>query len=721
MPSIGPTIHGVELSAFVTKDFSTGRRPEVGRGERTPFARGSARFSSTDLSRIKLTTVGQPTTRATRITEKSVRTASRAMGEALGALALGNIPTAGKWMAQARQNLEPMLDKAVLAQASELSGRQETPEQVADHILLVRLGKHLAQIDDSTLFTMAKLVNTDSQNELGPDGPLLRQAVIKEADARLADGLGTIRTELSNPAMDAGKAARRLNDDVEVLIDRWIVAKRFKGEPLPKQNGAEILPFAMSTHIRMKLMSEFTDPDKMKQVAQFIEPSRLAAMAKNATEPLLGVLKEVITHKLLDRMNSLTGPLAALDFGVPEKIAPALDTAYSDFFSILKVAQELESHTGETTLTSMLRAGFEGVLTSVFEDVATTDGLLEKFSSKDLTTLMEIGGKAGVPIDGLPASKINVREQVRTIATARIESSYPEVRRLGQAVLSEMTANPIHLERLWTNMNAFRAEVTRGLAHHHRVLDPSIPLPEEGDGEIYAAMILDHMAHFSPDHPRSNRDEMLDLLVPDLSVDSVKQLPYRTTDLTPEMLAPFSTAELTRLHYHVCSELKNSKYKSDAGKQQLIRNQKALEDIMLDRKMPVVRALLDNHAVEASLSIVSDLGKKHISQVAQLKGERTVAMTNIIFTNFLLSQGMHRFCQAFDPYILDKPETHHVDFGDDRFEIWSGFYNAVRDEAAEKAFPSGKLPEGVTSKTIQAQSILEGSWAGRNYLRQLPG
>jgi hypothetical protein len=108
-------------------------------------------------------------------------------------------------------------------------------------------------------------------------------------------------------------------------------------------------------------------------------------------------------------------------------------------------------------------------------------------------------------------------------------------------------------------------------------------------------------------------------------------------------------------------------------------------------------------------------------QMAQLKGEKTVAMTNIIFTNFLLGQGMNRFCQAFDPYILDKPETHHVDFGDDRFESWSSFYNAARDEAAGKAFPGGTLPEGVTSKTIQAQSILEGSWAGRNYLRQLPG
>jgi hypothetical protein len=721
MPSIGPTIHGVDLSAFVTKDFSTGRRPDVGRGERTPFARGSTRFSGSDLTRIKLTTVGQPTTRATRITEKSVRTASRAMGEALGALASGSIPTAGKWLSQARQNLEPMLDKAVLDQASELSGRQHTPKEVADHILLVRLGKHLTQIDDSTLFTMAKLLNTDSQNELGPDGPLLRQAVIKEADARLAGGLGAIRAELSNPTLDAGKAARRLNDDVEVLIDRWIVAKRLKGEPLPQQNGVDVLPFAMSTHIRMKLISEITDPDKMKQVAQLIEPSRLAAMAKNAKEPLLGVLKEVITQTLVDRMNSITGPLAALDPEAPDKIAPALEAAYSDFFSILKVAQQLESHTGETTLSSMLKAGFEGVMTSVFENVAKTDGLLEKFSSKDLTTLLEIGGKAGVNLEELPASKINIRKQVRTIATARIESSYPEVRRLGQAVLTEMSANPIHLERLWTSMNAFRAEVTRGLAHHHRVLDPSIPMPEEGDGEIYAAMILDHMAHFSPDHPRSNRDEALDLLVPDLSGDSVKQLPYRTTDLTPEMLAPFSTAELTRLHYHVCSELKNSKYKSDEGKQQLIRNQKVLEDIMLDRKFPMVNALLDNHAVEASLSIVSDQGKKHISRMAQLKGERTVTMTNIIFTNFLLSQGMNRFCQAFDPYILNKPETHHVDFGDDRFESWSSFYNAARDEAAEKAFPGGRLPEGTTSKTIQAQSIVEGSWAGRNYLRQLPG
>lgn len=721
MPSIGNTIHGVDLSSFVTKDFSTGRRPEVGRGERTPFARGSARFSGNDLARIKLSTVGQPTTRATRITEKSVRTASRAMGEALGALAAGNIPTAGKWMAQARQNLEPMLDKAVLGQAPDLSGRQHTPEEVADHVLTVRLGKHLAQIDDATLFMMAKLVNTDSKNELGPDGPLLRQALIKEADARLAAGLGAIRAELSNPTMDAGKAARRLNDDVEVLVDRWIVAKRLKGEPLPKQNGAEVLPFAMSTHIRMKLMSELTDPDQMKQVAQFIEPSRLAAMAKSAKEPLLGVVKEVVTQKLLDRMNTLTGPLAALDLEAPDKIAPALDSAHSEFSALLKIAQELDSHTKETSLTSMLKGGFEGVLTSVFEDVATTDGLLEKLGSKDLTTLMDIGGRAGVKLDELPASKINVREQVREIAKARIESSYPEVRRLGQAVLSEMTANPIHLERLWTGMNAFRAEVTRGLAHHHRVLDPSIPLPEEGDGEIYAAMILDHMAHFSPDHPRSNRNEALDLLVPDLSGDSVKQLPYRSTDLTQEMLAPFSTAELTRLHYHVCSELKNSKYKSEAGKQQLIRNQKVLEDTMLDRKFPMVSALLDNHAVEASLSIVSDQGKKHIMQMAQLKGEKTVSMTNIIFTNFLLSQGMNRFCQAFDPYILNKPETHHVDFGDDRFESWSSFYNAARDEAAEKAFPGGKLPEGVTSQTIQAQQIVEGSWAGRNYLRQLPG
>lgn len=689
MPPISQ-INGIHLQTVFTKDAPTGHDKSTDKGERSPLTRGSAKFSSSSQRRIQLTTIGQPKARASKITREALKTSSRSIGEALGAIIKGKTTEAGQWMNQARKNLEPMLKSGVLSAAPELEAHGREPESVANEVMAVRIQKHLSSMGFEQLCSLGNIL-VDKEIEGFP--PDFKSMVTNEIAGRARKQAADIRSKFDAPSSPPWLQASLLETDLPSTAGLGRLWARMVGDNPAKFDDIEL-------KASLTRLSKLDDPSKIKAVARELSFDTLSKLIDRAEPPLQGHLKEAFAEKahLAADWSSIARSVDNLS---PTDAMKALARGEEQYRMVELAVEKLGTNAPEG-LQAQLRDAHKSSYETAIERILEHPQLLSSLSARDLDHLVNKGRQLGISMSCLPENNLDFISRVESISALRAADGFAKLGQARDALMTCLTKAPLDAKRLEeATMHVYQLvhdEIIPSLA----VLDPSLK-PETLDfGDSFAVSQMLTFLLTCPSAIIGDGAAMRDRYMK-VNSDSNRllTLDWKEGNLEDHreaiMRAPLD--QVSALHARISvRRLSISKAESDAGKRDRYdRNLALLQGRLNEAYAPTVQRLLDGNAPETAMVTGGLSGDKF--------QKRASGVTRALIT----SVGLAKTLDAFEAFDSREVGAFRLDWDDPKHAEFIAHYTEARRRAAE-AWPE---------KYISADRIFSSTKWAREIRKQL--